>query len=118
MIEGAILADEHNDVLDGRLRLVMLLLVILIRRRSVCQSAAERERHGSQYCQTDSRAVRELPKNANCRHHLSLDTTESPGDGEYSSRYVSERLKQDEIHVHSCEPGPIQRTTRAKEKNR
>jgi hypothetical protein len=32
-----------------------------------------------------------------------LDTTESLCDGEYSSRYVSERLKQDEIHVHSCE---------------
>jgi hypothetical protein len=32
-----------------------------------------------------------------------LDTIESLGDGEYSSRYVSERLKQDEIHVHSCE---------------
>jgi hypothetical protein len=32
-----------------------------------------------------------------------LDTTESLGDGEYPSRYVSERLKQDEIHVHRCE---------------
>jgi hypothetical protein len=32
-----------------------------------------------------------------------LDTTESLGEGEYSSRYVSERLKQDEIHVHRCE---------------
>jgi hypothetical protein len=32
-----------------------------------------------------------------------LDTTESPGEGEYSSRYVSVGLKQDEIHVHRCQ---------------
>jgi hypothetical protein len=47
-----------------------------------------------------------------------LDTAESLGDGEYSSRYVSERLKQDEIHVQLRTPGPMQRTTLAKEKNR
>ncbi len=41
MIEGAILADEHDDMLDGRLGLVMLLLVILTRRRSVCQSTTQ-----------------------------------------------------------------------------
>ncbi len=51
VVEAAIFADDDDHVLDGRNGgLAVFTLTLFVWRRCVRQSAAERERHGSEYC--------------------------------------------------------------------